>query len=70
MKNNLENITLGKHKVLKQIKDEMIESGAVGSMMSGSGPTIFGFFDDMLCAQRCFEHFKEKYREVFITRTI
>lgn len=70
MKNNLENITLGKHKILKQIKEEMIEIGAVGSMMSGSGPSIFGFFDDMLCAQRCFEHFKEKYKEVFITRTI
>ena len=44
--------------------------GAVGSMMSGSGPSVFAFFDDMLKAQRCYEKMKEKYREVFITRTI
>lgn len=38
--------------------------------MSGSGPTVFGFFDDMLKAQRCFEKLKIKYKECFITRTI
>ena len=44
--------------------------GAVGSMMSGSGPTVFAFFDDMLKAQKCFEKMKNKYNDVFITRTI
>lgn len=70
MKNLLENVTLRKHKMLINIKDEMRYNGAVGTMMSGSGPTIFAFFDDMLKAQRCFEKMKEKYSDVFITRTI
>lgn len=70
MKNVLENVTLKKHTILKDIKEKMVKMGAMGSMMSGSGPSIFGFFDDMLKAQRCYEHFKEKYKEVFITRTI
>lgn len=70
MKNLLENVTIRKYPVLKQIKEEMIKSGALGSMMSGSGPTIFGFFDDMLKAQRCFEKLRIKYRECFITRTL
>lgn len=48
----------------------MIDFGAVGSLMSGSGPSIFAFFDDMLKAQKCYDNMKTRYREVFITRTI
>lgn len=70
MKNVLENVTLRKHGILKDIKSEMTKMGALGAMMSGSGPTVFGFFDDMLRAQHCYDKFKEKYNEVFITRTI
>ena len=70
MKNLLENVTLRKHKILIKIKEEMNAFGAINSMMSGSGPTVFAFFDDMLKAQRCFEKMKKKYSDVFITRTI
>lgn len=70
MKNLLENVTLGRYKVISNIKDEVNSCGSLGSMMSGSGPTVFGFFDDMLKAQRCYEKMKEKYTDVFITRTI
>ena len=70
MKNLLENVTLRKHKILIKIKEEMNACGAINSMMSGSGPTVLAFFDDMLKAQRCFEKMKKKYSDVFITRTI
>ncbi len=70
MKNLLENVTLRKYPVLKRIKEDMGKMGAMGSMMSGSGPTIFAFFDDMLKAQRCYDKFKIQYKEVYITRTI
>lgn len=70
MKNLLENVTLRKYPVLKRIKEDMIKMGAMGSMMSGSGPTIFAFFDDMLKAQRCYDKFKTQYKEVYITRTV
>ncbi|MCM1990045.1 4-(cytidine 5'-diphospho)-2-C-methyl-D-erythritol kinase [Oceanirhabdus seepicola] len=70
MKNVLENVTIIKHKSIKNIKKNMVEMGAINSMMSGSGPTVFGFFDDILKAQRCYEYFKKDYQEVFITRTI
>lgn len=70
MKNVLENVTLKKHTVLREIKEKMLKMGALGSMMSGSGPTIFAFYDDMLKAQKCYDYFKERYSEVFITRTI
>lgn len=72
MKNVLENVTLRKHSILRRIKDDLVSEGALGSMMSGSGPTIFGFFEDMLIAQRAYEKLKEKYdySDIFITRTI
>ena len=70
MKNLLENVTLRKHRVISNIKDEMLRLGAIGSMMSGSGPTVFAFFDDMLTAQKCYDQMKSKYDDTYITRTI
>lgn len=70
MKNLLENVTLRKHKALVAIKENMIKNGAIGSMMSGSGPTVFGFFNDMQLAQKCYDEMKLKYKDVFLTRTI
>lgn len=70
MKNILENVTLRKHKILRKIKEDMMEMCALGAMMSGSGPTVFAFFDDMLTAQKCYDAMKKNYKDVFITRTI
>ncbi|MGL4990026.1 MAG: 4-(cytidine 5'-diphospho)-2-C-methyl-D-erythritol kinase [Sarcina sp.] len=72
MRNVLENVTIKKHRAIREIKDKMRTFGAVGTMMSGSGPTVFGFFEDMLVAQRAYEKIKELYpsNDIFITRTI
>jgi 4-diphosphocytidyl-2-C-methyl-D-erythritol kinase len=70
MKNILENITLGRHPVIRRLKKEMTDLGALGSMMSGSGPTVFGFFEDMLQAQHCYDYMKSKYKDTYISRTI
>ncbi len=52
MGNILEDVTIQKYPVIAQIKDLMRQNGAVVSMMSGSGPTVFGFFDDEETLQR------------------
>ena len=44
MKNTLESITICKHNLIAELKDEMLINGAIGSLMSGSGPTVFGLF--------------------------
>jgi 4-diphosphocytidyl-2-C-methyl-D-erythritol kinase len=46
MGNILEEVTIPMHPEIADIKEVMMENGAVISMMSGSGPTVFGFFDD------------------------
>ena len=37
---------IGKYPVIREIKDLMEEHGALKAMMSGSGPTVFGIFDN------------------------
>ena len=70
MRNLLENVTLGRHKILRSIKNDMIHNGAIATMMSGSGPTIFGICEDSLSAQKLYDFFKGKFNDVYITRTI
>jgi len=45
LSNDLERITLGKYPFLHSIKDSLIELGALGALMTGSGPSLFGLFD-------------------------
>lgn len=47
MANILETVTIPEHPEIADIKNTMLENGAVGSLMSGSGPTVFGIFDDL-----------------------
>ena len=70
MKNLLENVTIRNNREIIEIKNSFRKLGAIGTMMSGSGPSTFGFFDDMLKAQKCYDELKKKYNDVFITRTI
>lgn len=46
MGNVLETVTIPAYPVIEEIKEEMKRAGALGAMMSGSGPTVFGLFDD------------------------
>ncbi len=70
MMNLLELVTIKEHKEIKDIKDFMRDEGALGAMMSGSGPTVFGFFNDINKANKCSDKLKDKYKEVFVTTTI
>lgn len=44
--NVLESVTIPHYPVIQEIKSLMIKSGARGALMSGSGPTVFGIFDN------------------------
>ena len=49
--NDLERVTLVKYPFLCSIKDSLIKLGALGALMTGSGPSIFGLFDSAKKAQ-------------------
>lgn len=52
------------------IKGALIDSGALGASMSGTGPTVFGIFDDISCARSAYECLHAVYRDCFLTSNI
>jgi len=53
--NDLEAVTCQRHPVITTIKERLVAGGAAGALMSGSGPTVFGVFEDRGRAQRVAE---------------
>ena len=50
--NDLEEVVIKRHQIIKQIKEKMVACGALYSLMSGSGSTVFGIFIDRKSAER------------------
>lgn len=44
--NDLESVTIPQYPVIGEIKEELLAAGAQGALMSGSGPTVFGLFEN------------------------
>jgi 4-diphosphocytidyl-2-C-methyl-D-erythritol kinase len=55
MKNVLESVTVPKYPIIDEIKKKMVNEGASGSMMSGSGPTVFGIYKDIKMAEKAWD---------------
>ncbi len=55
---------------IAEIKDEMLSCGALGTAMSGTGPTVFGIFDRKQEAQQAYQTLKAEYRETFLTKPV
>ena len=70
--NVLETVTVKEYPVIQEIKDKMLEFGAIGSLMSGSGPTVFGLFTNPKAAQQAYEALRygessELAKQVYLT---
>lgn len=52
------------------IKAELIDSGACGAAMTGTGSAVFGMFTDGETAGRARERLSKKYRDVFYAETL
>lgn len=72
MGNVLETVTIPAHPIIQEIKDFMMTEGAVNAMMSGSGPTVFGLFEDKQLAEKACEKLRESRlaKMVFLTTFI
>lgn len=70
MKNVLEKVTIPKYGIIQEAKDRLLELGALGSMMSGSGPTVFGIFSDSRAAVAAYGSLAADSRwQCFCTKT-
>lgn len=70
MRNVLESVTVKEHPELTVIMEKLVKYGALGSRMSGSGPTVFGLFDDRERASFAKGQLSKEYQQVFIAETI
>jgi 4-diphosphocytidyl-2-C-methyl-D-erythritol kinase len=69
--NVLETVTIPKHPQIGEIKDRMKALGALGTLMSGSGPTVFGLFDKEEVALSVAGIIKQEFgiKDIFVTET-
>lgn len=68
--NLLQTVTEKEYPEISHIKDKMYSFGAVFSMMSGSGPTVFGLFDNDDDLNNAYEYFKLLYPDTFKVKTV
>ena len=70
MENVLEQVTVSRYPVIQDIKDKMKEMGAMNSLMSGSGPTVFGIFCEEEGARKAYEGMRIQYKtyQIYLTK--
>ncbi len=67
--NVLERVTGPAYPVIGQIEEFMRASGALEAMMSGSGPTVFGIFEDPAAAKKAYQRLRKRNlaRQLYLT---
>ena len=70
--NVMEEVTVSEYPIIEKLKSIMLENGALNSIMSGSGPTVFGLFDDREKAQAAMKALdsKELTEQLYLTKFI
>jgi len=69
LENVLETVTIPAHPIIQDIKDALVDLGAMNALMSGSGPTVFGLFTDKEKAEMAAEQVRKRglAKQVFAT---
>lgn len=70
LSNVMGTVTENMHPIVRGIRRKMILNGALGAVMSGSGPTVFGIFPDYDTAKKSHDSFYYQFKEVYIVSTI
>ena len=67
MINVLETVTVPRYGIIEEIKTRLVNLGAAGSIMSGSGPSVFGVFTDAQKAKNAYSEMKDDRWDCFLT---
>lgn len=68
--NSFEDLIIKKYREIGKIKDRLTEEGALGALMSGSGPTVFGIAQNEKEALKIYEKLKSEYQSIWVVHTI
>jgi len=66
--NDFEIWTFKKYPIIKEIKNKMLKYGALGSLMSGKGPAVFGIFNDFKKTKIAYNFFQKKFNNTFMLK--
>ena len=71
LSNVLETVTIPEYPVLEELKQFLKDNGAIGSLMSGSGPTTYGLYQDEILARMALKKAQERYPDydIILCRT-
>ena len=58
--NDLESVTLGRYPRIGSLKNKLLRAGAAGSLMSGSGSSVFGVFTSKQKAEQAFRRLRQE----------
>lgn len=72
MENVLETVTIAKYPEINEIKRLMLASGAMNALMSGSGPTVFGIYQERALAEHAARMIEEQKlaKQIFVTKPV
>ncbi|MPN25782.1 4-diphosphocytidyl-2-C-methyl-D-erythritol kinase [bioreactor metagenome] len=68
MFNVLETVTAAEFGIINVLKSELLDTNALGAVMSGSGSAVFGLYESEYSAREAYDHLKRKYSEVFLCK--
>ncbi|MDE6851685.1 MAG: hypothetical protein K2J67_04245, partial [Lachnospiraceae bacterium] len=61
LSNVLETVTIPAYPVIQEIKEFLLQEHAIGALMSGSGPTTYGLYQDEIRAQMAYRQAQKRY---------
>ena len=72
LENVLETVTIKEYPIIEKVKKHLMDQGAKGALMSGSGPTIFAIFEDKKTADNAMESLRsiEDIKQAYVVRPI
>lgn len=65
--NVLESVTVERYPLIDKIKRDLMSKGSMGSIMSGSGPTVFGLFEDDGIAKKAYDKINKNRVDCILT---
>lgn len=68
--NVMEEVSISYCPEIQEIKDKMYEFNCIKSLMSGSGPTIFGIYKNDKDIENAYNYFKKLYKNTFKVKTM
>lgn len=70
IKNKMEKAVIKKHPIIEEIKKTMVANGSLASLMSGSGPTVFGIFKEEAQMEEAKAKLHQRFAQTYSTKTL